>query len=118
MKYKKVLPSAEFIRCAKPLLKKYKSLKSELKIFESDILSVPESGEPLGKSRFKIRISIASKGKGKSGGARIVYLLYPPSSSIFLITIFDKSSIENVSVSYLDQVVKELKKDNNLSDLI
>ena len=35
----------------------------------------PELGTAIEKNCFKIRIAIASKGKGKSGGARVIAIL-------------------------------------------
>lgn len=51
----------------------------------------------LGKNCFKIIIAIASKGKGKSGGARIITNFVIKEESIFLLTIYDKSAKENIT---------------------
>jgi hypothetical protein len=32
----------------------------------------PKSGTPIGNDCYKIRMTISSKGKGKSGGARVI----------------------------------------------
>jgi len=32
-------------------------------------------GDPLGKGCYKIRVSITSKGKGKSGDARVIFFM-------------------------------------------
>jgi mRNA-degrading endonuclease RelE of RelBE toxin-antitoxin system len=61
-----------FEREAKPLLKKYASLRSELATLGEELSENPEKGTPLGNNLFKIRIAIASKGKGKRGGARVI----------------------------------------------
>ena len=58
-------------------------------------------------------MAIASKGKGKSGGARVItYNLLKLSGDEVLITlmsIYDKSDIENVSDTYLRSLVKEME---------
>ena len=61
-----------FEKQAKRLIKKYPSLKTELITLIATLKVNPSHGTALGKDCFKIRISIASKGKGKSGGARII----------------------------------------------
>lgn len=61
-----------FERAAKPLLKKYKSLKQELQQLETALIADPESGTSLGHNVYKIRLAIKSKGKGKSGDRRSV----------------------------------------------
>ncbi len=59
-------------------------------------------------------MSIASKGKGKSGGARVItYNIQQQSEDeilITLMTIYDKSEIENVSDSYLRSLIQQLEK--------
>ena len=63
---------AVFEKQAKRLIKKYASLKNELLDLIQELKENPELGTSIGQSCFKIRLSIASKNKGKSGGARII----------------------------------------------
>ena len=56
-------------------------------------------------------MAIASKGKGKSGGARILTLnlmIDPESMKITLLTIYDKSEIANVKDDYIKYLLKSL----------
>lgn len=53
-------------------------------------------------------MAIASKGKGKSGGARVITFVTTfvnDSYSVRLLTIYDKSEIDNVSDSYLKMLI-------------
>jgi mRNA-degrading endonuclease RelE of RelBE toxin-antitoxin system len=93
----KIIPSSEFKRQVKALAKKYKSLKSDLEKFQKDIIINPRQGDDLGGNVYKVRIAIASKSKGKSGGARIITYVLSPQNKIYLLTIFDKSEIENIT---------------------
>ena len=61
-----------FEKQAKRLIKKYASLKKELLALVQKLKENPEQGTAIGKSCFKVLIAIASKGKGKSGGPRVV----------------------------------------------
>lgn len=58
-------------------------------------------------------MAIASKGKGKSGGARVItYNLQQVNEEEVLITlmsIYDKSDIENVSDAYLRSLVQQIE---------
>lgn len=54
-----------FEKQAKRLIKKYSSLKKELLELVKSLKEDPEQGTAIGKSCFKIRISIASKGRGE-----------------------------------------------------
>ncbi len=51
---------------AKPLLKKYPSLKNDLLNLEKKLTKNPKFGTPLGHNAYKIRLKIGSKGKGKA----------------------------------------------------
>ncbi len=95
---------AVFEKQAKRLIKKYPSLKIELISLIATLKDNPSHGTALGKDCFKIRISIASKGKGKSGGARIITHFIITDSTVFLLSIYDKSEKENLN----DKELKEL----------
>lgn len=103
----------EFVRGAKALRKKYPSFESDYNAFLDELEKNPFSGEPLGKHTYKNRMAIASKGKGKSGGARVItYNLQKKSDDEVLITlmsIYDKSDIENVSDVYLRSLVEKVE---------
>lgn len=67
-----VLPIPPFDRQLKRLSKKYPSLKEEFLELVDSLEESPEQGTSIGKNCYKIRLAIASKGKGKSGGARLI----------------------------------------------
>jgi hypothetical protein len=93
-----------FERQAKRLIKKYASLKSEIFDLIEVLKENPELGISIGNECFKIRLSIASKNKGKSGGARIITHFKIDEDSVFLLTIYDKSEKANIT----DNELKEL----------
>ena len=99
----KVLP--EFSRRAKTLAKKYKSFVSDYNKLLDRLAANPYQGIDLGESVYKTRIPIASKGKGKSGGARVLtYSVNKESDEdikLTLLSIYDKSKISNVSDEYI-----------------
>ena len=67
-----IITTANFEKAAKPLLKKYPSLRQELIQLESNLQNHPFTGTSLGNNTFKVRVAIKSKGKEKSGGARVI----------------------------------------------
>ena len=103
----------EFARGAKALRKKYPSFESDYETFLDELEKNPFSGESLGQHTYKNRMTIASKGKGKSGGARVItYNVQQQSDDevlITLMTIYDKSDIENVSDAYLRSLVQQIE---------
>ena len=102
----------EFERQVRRLAKKYKSLKGDLRDFQESIIENPFQGSDLGGGVRKIRMAIGSKGKGKSGGARVLTLtiLVSDDADVTLLTIYDKEEIDNVSDNYIKWLVSEAKK--------
>ena len=96
MKYN-VFSIPPFNRQLKTLAKKYPSLKGEVKELIESLEENPEQGDPLANSCYKIRLAIASKGKGKRGGARIVTHLHVVGQIVYLLTIYDKSYIDTIT---------------------
>jgi mRNA-degrading endonuclease RelE of RelBE toxin-antitoxin system len=82
-----VISTTRFIKEAKKLLKRYTSLKSELISLNTTLQNNPNMGVPLGNNTYKIRLAIKSKGKGKSGGARIITYSVTADREIYLLTI-------------------------------
>ena len=96
-----IITTANFRREAKPLLKKYPSLKPELARLVDILLEDSTHGEPLGQDCYKIRLAIASKRRGKSGGARLItYRRVMDAATqivkLFLLSIYDKSEIASI----------------------
>lgn len=102
----------EFDRRARRLAKKYKSLKDDLRTFQQEIMQNPLMGIDLGHGVRKIRMAITSKGKGKSGGARVLTLtvLVSEDADVTLLTIYDKDEIDNVSDEYIRWLISETGK--------
>ncbi len=90
----------------KRLAKKYPSLKEEYLQLVQSLISQPEQGTALGNNCFKIRLSIASKGKGKRGGARVVTCVQIVETTVYLLTIFDKNEQENIGDKELTEMLK------------
>ena len=78
---------------------------------EKDIINNPFLGDDRGSGIRKVRMAIASKGKGKSGGARILtlnLLLDTESMEITLLTIYDKGEISNVKDDFIKYLISNL----------
>ena len=104
--------SDEFERQARKLAKKYKSLMNDLRVLQEELKEDPFRGISLGGGVRKIRMAIGSKGKGRSGGARVLTLnvLVSDDADVTLLTIYDKDEIDNVSDNYIKWLVSEAKK--------
>jgi mRNA-degrading endonuclease RelE of RelBE toxin-antitoxin system len=100
--------TARFKKEAKILSKKYRSLKQELTKLRSELEVQPELGIPIGHNCYKIRISISSKGKGKSGGGRVITCVKVTKTTVYLLSIYDKSEKENITTTQLLEWIEEL----------
>lgn len=97
-----------FRREAKRLIKKYPSLKRELTELSALLKENPDSGVALGSCCFKVRLAIKSKGRGKSGGARVITLLLLAESRLYLLSIYDKAEFDTITDKDLKRLVREV----------
>lgn len=98
-----------FEKEVKRLGKRYKSLKQDLMKLVAELLEKPESGVNLGSGIHKVRMSIASKGKGKSAGARVITVildLAEVEKEIGLHYIYDKSDRENLTEKEMELILR------------
>ena len=79
-----IIATHPFERKLKRLAKKYKSLPADLSTIFDELENNPTLGVPLGKDCYKIRVAISSKGKGKSGGARMITFVRIVNNTIYL----------------------------------
>jgi hypothetical protein len=96
---------AVFERQAKRLIKKYASLKKELLELVQQLKENPQQGTAIGKNCFKIRLSIASKSKGKSGGARVITNFVVTDATVYLLSIYDKTEKDNLTDKELNELL-------------
>ena len=112
-----------FKRQAKPLLKKYISLKTELLELQVDLSKNPTMGVQTGEDIYKIRLKVKSKGKGKSGGLRVITFVETiiitdvinedeSAFSVNLIAIYDKSDTESLSISEIEALLREIEEED------
>lgn len=96
---------ANFDGEVKRLSKKYPSLKADLSELIASLVENPFQGDKLGKDCYKVRMKIASKGKGKSGGSRVITCVKVQHEHIILISIYDKSEQADISDKTLLQLL-------------
>jgi hypothetical protein len=80
-------------------------LKEDLRVLQEILERNPFEGDSLGKGCYKIRLAISSKGKGKSGGARVITCVRVVNETVYLLSIFDKSEKENITENELDTLL-------------
>ena len=111
-----VLTLPDFEKSAKSLSKKYRSLRSDIDALITSLEKNPFQGDELTPGIRKIRMAITSKGRGKSGGARVITktIVYTETEGkIYLLEIYDKADASTVDVEILKQIVAGLGLDQN-----
>ena len=103
-----VIITPPFKRQAKKLKKKFPSLKTELTVLYNSLEENPKQGKPIGKNCYKIRLAIKSKGKGKSGGTRVITHLQVIDENVYMVAIYDKSDKESLTDKELTQLLKSI----------
>lgn len=109
----KIFTTPEFEKQAKILSKRHKSFKNDLKDLVLSLQENPFQGVELSTGIHKIRMAIKSKGRGKSGGARVItYTIVATETHgrVYLINVYDKADYSTVDVSTLKSIVETLCK--------
>ncbi len=92
-----VVPLGPFAKQLKRLVKKFPSLKKEIAVLVSELETDPKQGTGIGHGYWKIRLSVASKGGGKSGGSRVITHVRVTSERVYLLSIYDKSEKDTLT---------------------
>jgi mRNA-degrading endonuclease RelE of RelBE toxin-antitoxin system len=92
-----IVATADFEKELKRLAKKYPSIKNDVAGLVEKLTIDPHHGVPIGNECYKIRLAITSKGKGKSGGARVITHIQVTRQYLYMLSIYDKSEAENIT---------------------
>ena len=106
--------SDDFAKEAKRLAKKYPSFKQDYKDFLLSIKNNPLQGDEITKNIRKIRMAIKAKGKGKSGGARVItfnILTDIENGHVVFLLLYDKKDASTVKVNVVKQLVRDMGLD-------
>jgi mRNA-degrading endonuclease RelE of RelBE toxin-antitoxin system len=109
-----IKPSFYFLKSIKRLSKKYPSLKNDIFELGESLKVTPIQGTFIGKNCYKIRLAIASKGRGKSGGGRVITCVQIVDDVIYLVAIYDKSDQESMNDTEIDDILRDLGLEQNL----
>jgi len=95
-----------FGRDVKRLYKKYKQLSTDLKNLQNILKEDPRSGIELGRYCYKIRLANSSVPTGKSGGFRVIYYFLDKDDHVYLMAMYSKSELENISEDKIIEILK------------
>lgn len=104
-----VFPTHRFEIELKRLAKKYPSIKGEFAQLVAAISTKPQTGVSIGNNCYKIRLAIGSKGRGKSGGARVITYVFIDTKAVYLLTVYDKGEKADLGPNELKEMLKTLE---------
>ena len=107
----KVFTTPQFDNKFKRYRKKYLSLEKEVEELVNELEINAKTGINLGGYIYKIRLASKSKGKGKSGGFRVITYYVEQKvkeSEVYLITIYDKAEEANIPKEVLIKLVHRI----------
>lgn len=105
-----IIVKPTFQREAKKMAKHYASFKKDFESLIDELEQNPQLGTDLGHGLRKVRMRIAAKGKGKSGGARVITFTLVVSQQdaiLNLLYIYDKADRESISDKEIEQLLKK-----------
>ena len=106
--------SSYFDAEAKRLAKRHRSFVDDLQDFRDSLLENPYQGTELSPGIRKVRLTIDSKGRGKSGGACVItftYLIDEKDGVVILLLLYDKADASSIKLNVVRQIIKDLGLD-------
>ena len=102
----KIVSLDTFVKDVKKLHKKYKTITKDLRELEDELQDNPQCGIFLGNNCYKVRLKNSSVPTGKSGGFRVVYYYLDGEKNLYLMAMYSKTELENISDNRLIEILK------------
>ncbi len=86
----------------------------EYREFQSELAANPDAGDVIPGLGGLRKIRLALPGRGKRGGARVLYLLFVRAETVFLLYVFTKGEFEDLPPDkrrVIRGLVEEIKKE-------
>ena len=93
----------------KKLSKKYNLIKDDVEELINDFDDLHLQATPIKTNLYKIRLANSNKNKGKRAGYRIYYYI-KIETTVYLLTIYDKSEVQMIDESVLVDLIKIYNK--------
>lgn len=101
--------TAVFTKAVKKLQKRFKNIKKDADSFIKSIQTIEDLGVNLGNEVYKVRLANSNKSSGKSSGYRLISYLKLIDSKLYLLYIYDKSDLDNITENRIDSFIKNLE---------
>ena len=101
-----IISLESFRKDAKQLAKKYTKLSIDLQKLSDTLSENPKAGIALSGGLYKLRLQNSSTNSGKSGGFRVIYYYVDEQNNVYLMKIYSKTEIENISEEKLIEILE------------
>jgi hypothetical protein len=78
--------------------------------FQNELAANPEKGPVVKGSGGLRKARVALPGRGKSGGARVLYLWFPRQDTIFFYLIYTKGEMEDIPPAQMKAIKHEVQR--------
>lgn len=102
-----IYPTSGFKKDVKRILKKHRSILSDIAELSTQLKKNPTMGVDLGHNVYKIRMAVSGTNKGKSSGARVITYVFLANQTVYLSEILLKSEHDTVDVNKVIQRLKD-----------
>ncbi len=89
------------------IFERYRSLylsDDEFLAMQTDLMSNPKQGDVIQGTGGLRKIRVAGKGKGKRGGSRVIYYYLDTKHRFYLLTVYAKNEISDLTVDQKKQL--------------
>lgn len=96
----------------KSLFEKYRELylsDDEYRLFQADLMVNPKQGDVIQGTGGLRKVRVASKGKGKRGGSRVIYYYLDDKRRFYLLTIYSKNEVTDLTADQKKQLKEFLE---------
>lgn len=76
----------------------------EFRLFQAELMSNPKQGDVVQGTGGLRKIRVASKGKGKRSGSRVIYYFLDEKRRFYLLTIYGKSEMSDLTAAQKKQL--------------
>ena len=76
----------------------------EFRLFQAELMSNPKQWDVIQGTGGLRKLRVASKGKGKRGGSRVIYYFFDQKRCFYLLTIYGKSEMSDLTADQKNQL--------------
>ncbi|WP_413400679.1 type II toxin-antitoxin system RelE/ParE family toxin [Pseudoalteromonas sp. KJ71-7] len=94
------------------IFEKYRELylsDDEYRLFQADLMVNPKQGDVIQGTGGLRKVRVASKGKGKRGGSRVIYYYLDEKRRFYLLTIYSKNEVTDLTADQKKQLKEFLE---------